>query len=141
MKSYVKAILGKEDLSKFNDFETGVIYMERSRLDQPLPERQEFAAALEFAENTMEGAKECSSISTIAIQVGKLSIELLELQLKVLDSYPEETDWTYRKSMELTASDPNLCDQLDFVANKIYQLMPEYTKVIEMEQLKDFMRN
>lgn len=138
LKSYVKAILGETDLEKFNDFEKGVVFMERSRLEQPLPPRVDFLAALEFAKDGVENLKDYSSeVPNIIREVGKLSIELLELQIEILDKFPEEKNWTYRKSMEFTRDDEDLCDRLDFLAGKLYQLMPVYSKTLEEEMIKN----
>lgn len=138
LKSYVKAILGETDLEKFNDFEKGVVFMERSRLEQHLPPRVDFLAALEFAKDGVENLKDYSSeVPNIIREVGKLSIELLELQIEILDKFPEEKNWTYRKSMEFTRDDEDLCDRLDFLAGKLYQLMPIYSKTLEEEMIKN----
>ena len=141
MKSYVRAALGMEDMEKFNDFEKGTIYMERSRLDSPLPSREEIEIALEFARETMKNAEESIMVPKVIKQVGNLSIELLEIQLETLDRCPEETDWTYRKSMEVTLENPDLCDRLDFTAGKVYQLMPLYTETMTSEYIKDFQQS
>lgn len=138
LKSYVKTILGEGDLNQFNDFEKGVVFMERSRLDQPLPPRIDFLVALEFAKDGVENLKDYSSeVPNIIREVGKLSIELLELQIEILDKFPEEKNWTYRKSMEFTRDDEDLCDRLDFLAGKLYQLMPVYSKTLEEEMIKN----
>lgn len=138
LKSYVKTILGEGDLNQFNDFEKGVVFMERSRLDQPLPPRIDFLVALEFAKDGVENLKEYSSeVPNIIREVGKLSIELLELQIEILDKFPEEKNWTYRKSMEFTRDDEDLCDRLDFLAGKLYQLMPVYSETIQEEMIKN----
>ena len=138
LKSYVKTILGEGDLNQFNDFEKGVVFMERSRLDQPLPPRIDFLVALEFAKDGVENLKDYSSeVPNIIREVGKLSIELLELQIEILDKFPEEKNWTYRKSMEFTKDDEDLCDRLDFLAGKLYQLMPVYSKTLEEEMIKN----
>lgn len=138
LKSYVKTILGEGDLNQFNDFEKGVVFMERSRLDQPLPPRIDFLVALEFAKDGVENLKDYSSeVPNIIREVGKLSIELLELQIEILDKFPEEKNWTYRKSMEFTRDDEELCDRLDFLAGKLYQLMPVYSETIQEEMIKN----
>lgn len=138
LKSYVKTILGEGDLNRFNDFEKGVVFMERSRLDQPLPPRIDFLVALEFAKDGVENLKDYSSeVPNIIREVGKLSIELLKLQIEILDKFPEEKNWTYRKSMEFTRDDEDLCDRLDFLAGKLYQLMPVYSKTLEEEMIKN----
>ena len=138
LKSYVRAILGETDLEKFNDFEKGVVFMERSRLEQPLPPRVDFLAALEFAKDGVENLKNYSSdVPNIIREVGKLSIELLELQIEILDKFPEEKNWTYKKSLEITRSDEDLCDRLDFVAGKLYQLMPIYSEELQKEVIKN----
>lgn len=138
LKSYVKTILGEGDINQFNDFEKGVVFMERSRLDQPLPPRIDFLVALEFAKDGVENLKYYSSeVPNIIREVGKLSIELLELPIEILDKFPEEKNWTYRKSMEFTRDDEDLCDRLDFLAGKLYQLMPVYLKTLEEEMIKN----
>lgn len=138
LKSYVKTILGEGDLNQFNDFEKGVVFMERSRLDQPLSPRIDFLVALEFAKDGVENLKDYSSeVPNIIREVGKLSIELLELQIEILDKFPEEKNWTYRKSMEFTRDNEDLCDRLDFLAGKLYQLMPVYSKTLEEEMIKN----
>lgn len=138
LKSYVRAILGEEDLNEFNDFEKGVIFMEKSRLDQPLPPRGDFVVALEYAKAGLEGLKEYSTECPSVIKnVAKLSIELLEFQLEILDKFPEEKNWTYRKSMEFTRSDEGLCDKMDFLTGKLYQMMPVYTEVCNKEMVKN----
>ena len=138
LKSYVRASLGLVEIDNFNDFEKGVIYMERSRLDQKLPSRKEFEAALEFARNGVEGLADYHG-PNIVKQVGLLSIELLEIQIEVLDKRPEETNWTYRKSMEVTLEDSDLCNRMDFLAGKLYQLMPIYSKEMELQYVKDWL--
>ena len=140
MKSYVRAILGEEqNLNEFNDFEKGVIFMEKSRLDQPLPQRVEFLAALEFAKDGVENLEGYSSeVPNVIRQVGLLSIDLLELQIEILDKFPEEEKWTYRKSLEFTRSDEDLCDRLDFIAGKLYQLMPIYSEELQKEVIKNY---
>lgn len=138
LRSYVRTILGEGDLNCFNDFEKGVIYMERSRLSQSLPSREEFVTALKFAEDGLKGLAEYNGPSLVK-QVGLLSVELLKIQLEILDRYPEETDWTYKKSLEVTMSDPDLCDKLDFTANKLYKLIPLYSKEMEMAYIKEWM--
>ena len=138
LKSYVRASLGLEDLEKFNDFEKGVIYMERSRLSQKMPSREEFEAALEFAKDGLKGLEDYDGPNVIK-QVGLLSVDLLNIQLETFDKHPEIQDWTYQKSMEVTLSDPYLCDRLDFTANKIYQLMPLYSKEMELQYVKEWM--
>ena len=122
MKSYVKAILGEEDLNKFNDFEKGVVFMERSRLDTSMPSREEFEAALEFAKDGVSNLEDYNGPNIIK-QVGLLSVELLEIQLEIFDKHPEIHSWTYRKSIEVTRSDENICDKMDFLAGKLYQLV------------------
>lgn len=139
MKSYVKAILGEETLEGFNDFEKGVIFMEKSRLDHSLPPRIDFLTALEFAKDGVENLKDYSTTCpNIVKQVGLLSIDLLNIQLEILDKYPKMTDWTYRKSLEITRSDEDLCNRLDFVAGKLYQLMPLYSEEIQKEVIKNY---
>ena len=141
MKSYVKVILGEEEqnLNEFNDFEKGVIFMEKSRLDQPLPPKVDFIAALEFAKDGVENLEGYSSeVPNVIRQVGLLSIDLLELQIEILDKFPEEEKWTYRKSLEFTRSDKDLCDRLDFIAGKLYQLMPIYSEELQKEVIKNY---
>lgn len=138
MKSYVKAILGEDSLEKFNDFEKGVVFMERSRLDQSLPQRQDFQAALKFAKDGVEGLVDYDGPNIIK-QVGLLSMDLLKLQIEILDKYKEEEKWTYRKSLELTRSDEDLCNRLDFTANKLYQLLPLYSKEMELQYVKEWL--
>lgn len=139
MKSYVRTILGENpEMKGFNDFEKGVIFMEKSRLDQPLPPREEFVVALEFAKDGLDGLKEYSTECPSVIKnVAKLSIELLEFQLEILDNFPEEKNWTYRKSLEFTKSDEDLCDKMDFLTGKLYQMMPVYTEVCNKEMIKN----
>ena len=142
LKSYVRVILGEEGMENFNDFEKGIIFMERSRLDQPLPPREDFLVALEYAEDGFKGLDEYSSeLPKVIKQVGKFSIELLKMQLEVLDKYPEESDWTYRKSLECTKSDEDLCNRIDFLTGKLYQIMPLYTKAMEQEYIKNMQSN
>ena len=138
LKSYVRTILGEGDLDQFNDFEKGVIFMERSRLDTTLPSRKEFDVALEFAKDGREGLVDYDGPNVVK-QVGKLSIELLEIQLEILDKCPEEVNWTYRKSYEVTRSNKDLCDKLDFLANKLYQLVPIYSKEMETAYINERM--
>ena len=96
LKSYVRTILGDGNLNQFNDFEKGVIFMEKSRLDQPLPSRKEFEVALEFAKDGVECLEEYSTkCPDVVKQVGLLSIELLRLQLEILDKYPNIENWTF----------------------------------------------
>lgn len=138
MKSYVRTILGEETLDNFNDFEKGIVYMERSRLDQQLPSKQEFEMALEFAKNGLDGLVDFSG-PRFAKQVAKLSIELLEIQLEIIDKRPDEINWTYKKSFEVVRSDEDLCNRMDFLASKLYQIMPLYSKEIEQEYIKEWM--
>ena len=112
--------------------------MERSRLSQKMPSREEFEAALEFAKDGVKGLEDYNGPNVIK-QVGLLSIDLLTIQLETFDKHPEITEWTYQKSMEVTLSDPDLCDRLDFTANKIYQLMPAYSKEMELQYVKNWM--
>ena len=143
LKSYVREILKTGEVSdEFNDFEKGVVYMERSRLDQPLPPRRDFIAALEFAKDGVRNLEDYSTnCPSVIKQVGCLSIELLELQLEILDRHPEEKDWTYRKSIEVTRDNEDLCDKMDFLAGKMYQLMPIYTAAFEKEYIKNIEAN
>lgn len=138
MKSYVRASLGLEDLGNFNNFEKGVIYMERSRLSEKLPSRAEFETALNFAKDGLNGLVDYDGPSIVK-QVGALSVDLLKIQLEILDKHPEINDWTYQKSMEVTLSHPDLCDKLDFTAGKLYKLMPLYSKEMEMAYIKEWM--
>lgn len=139
MKSYVKAILGEDQkLEQFNDFEKGIIFLERSRLDQPLPQRNEFEVALDVAKDGLNGLVDFEGPRVVR-QVALLSVELLNLQLEILNKYPEEVDWTYRKSYELTRSEEGLCDRMDFLACKLYQLIPLYSKEMEMAYIKEWM--
>lgn len=139
MKSFVKAVLGEDQkLERFNDFEKGVVFMERSRLDQSLPSRQDFQAALEYAKDGVEGLVDYDGPNIIK-QVGLLSMDLLKIQLETLDKHPETKDWTYRKSLEVTMNNPDLCDRLDFTAGKLYKLIPLYSKELEMAYIKEWM--
>ena len=138
MKSFTKAILGYEDLEKFNDFEVGVIFMERSRLNQPLPKREEFEAALNFVKDGVENLVDFDG-PRIVKQVGNLSVDLLKIQLETLDRCPEEREWTYKRSLEVALENEDICDKLDFTAGKLYQLMPEYTKIMELEYTKQWL--
>ena len=138
LKSYVKAILGEGSLDNFNDFEKGVIFMERSRLDTSMPSRAEFETALEFAKEGISGLEDYDGPKIIE-HVAKLSVELLEIQLEIFDKHPEIQDWTYRKSIEITKSEEDLCNRMDFLAGKMYQLMPVYSKEMELQYVKDWM--
>lgn len=139
LKSYVREILKTGEVSnEFNDFEKGVIFMERSRLDTIMPSRKDFEAALEFAQDGLKGLENYDGPNVIK-RVGLLSVELLKIQLEILDKCPEVTEWTYRKSIEVTKSDEDLCNRMDFLAGKIYQLMPVYSKEMELQYVKEWM--
>lgn len=139
LKSYVRTILGENpEMNGFNDFEKGLIFLEKSRLDTALPSRKEFMVALDFAKDGIDGLLD-SDGPRVVRQVAELSIELLEMQIEILDKCPEETSWTYRKSYEVTKSDEDLCNRMDFLAGKLYQLIPIYSKEMETAYIKDWM--